>query len=384
MRKLFFIFLLCACACQNSKQTRIEHSVEVIKKSEPTSLSIYDFVEDWHYVELENTALSMLGEIVKVEFDSVFIFVEAEAAGEHAVFVFDQTGKFQHKVGTKGRGPEEYLKIAAWTVDRKNREVWLFDNFLLQIKKFSYSGEFLGSRKVDETFRFGRNLLCCPDGNIVLQNILMEGCAHEFRILDGDFKEIGHSVGKNMKVEGAISPFGSGIYLNDTCVYIVPTFSDTIYKYRDTGFIPAYYVEAVQTVPVSFDFKEQDYRELRDRFVSQGYVSGRTCLFMDNYIFIQSPDKDILWDVIEQRGYELAGEKEDREDIIVCPHLISVNNRSLVGYCTASFLLNKKEQFQNPSDFSDRVKGIFKELQEDSNPVLFFYKLKAEIKAPAS
>lgn len=384
MRKLFFIFLVCACACQNAKQGQVVNSVEVIKKCEPTDLSIYDFVEDWHYVELENTAQSMLGEIVKVEFDSVFIFVEAEAAGENAVFIFDQTGKFQHKVGTKGRAPDEYLKIAAWTVDRSNREVWLLDNFLLQIKKFSYSGEYLGSQKVDATFSYGRDLLCCPDGNIVLQNMLMDGCAYEFRILNREFKEIGHSVGKKMKVEGAISPWGSGVYLKDTCVYIVPTFSDTIYEYGNTGFSPVYYAEAAQTVPVSFDFEGQDYRELRGRFISQGYISGRTCLFTDDYIFIRNPGRDILWDIVKQKGYELSGEKENREDILVCPNLLRGDNRSLVGYCTASYLLNQKAEFQHWSGISDRITGIFNEVQEDSNPVLFFYKLKTEIKVPES
>lgn len=198
MRKLFFIFLLCAWACHSSKHTQIEVPVEVIKACEPTSLSFYDLVEDWYSVELENSALSMLGEIVKVEFDSVFIFVEAETAGEKSVFVFDREGKFRNRVGTKGRAPAEYLHIAAWTVDRKNQEIWLLDNFLLQIKRFSYSGEYLGSSKVDQTFRFGRDLLCCPNGNFVLQNVVMEGCVCEFRILDREFKEIGRSKERNL------------------------------------------------------------------------------------------------------------------------------------------------------------------------------------------
>lgn len=384
MRKLFFIFLLCAWACHSSKHTHIEVPVEIIKECKPTSLSFYDFVEDWYCVELENSALSLLGEIVKVEFDSVFIFVEAETAGENAVFVFDRTGKFHNKVGTKGRGPAEYLNIAAWTVDRRNQEILLLDNFLLQIKKFSYSGEFLGNSKVDATFRFGRDLLCCPDGNIVLQNILMEGCPYEFRILDREFKELGHSAGKNMKVKGAISPLGSGVYLNDTCVYIVPTFDDTIYTYRDSGFIPRYYVGAAQTVPAYFNYEEQDYRELRDRFISQGYVSGRICLFIDKYIFIQSSGKDILWNIKEQKGYELTGEKKDEKDIIICPNLIGAVNQYAVGACPALFLLNQKKSFQNLFGIPDRIRRVFDDLQEDSNPVLFFYKLKDGVKISKS
>lgn len=384
MRKLFFIFLLCAWACHSSKHTQIEVPVEVIKACEPTSLSFYDLVEDWYSVELENSALSMLGEIVKVEFDSVFIFVEAETAGEKSVFVFDREGKFRNQVGAKGRAPAEYLHIAAWTVDRKNQEIWLLDNFLLQVKRFSYSGEYLGSSKVDQIFRYGRDLLCCPNGNFVLQNVVMEGCVCEFRILDREFKEIGRSKERNLKVEGAVSPIGSGVYLNDSCVYIVPTFNDTVYECRDTGFIPRFYAEAVQTVPANFDYEGQDYRELRSRFINQGYIFGRTWLFFDNYIFIQSPGRDVLWDVKRQKGYQLTGEKKNGKDIIICPNLIGVDNRYAVGTCTALFLLNQEKSFQNLSGVSDRIKRVYSELQEDSNPVLFFYKLKDEIKISKS
>lgn len=382
MRKLFLIFLLCAWACHSSKHTRIEFSVDVIKECEPITLSFYDFVEDWYGVELENTASSMLGEIVKIEFDSVFIFVEAEAAGENTIFVFDRAGKFHNQIGSKGRAPNEYLNIAAWTVNQKKQEIWLLDNFLLQIKRFSYSGEYLGSRKVDERFRFGRDLLYCPNGNFVLQNVVMEGCALEFRILNSELKEIGCFGQRNMRVKGAVNPIGSGVYLNDTCVYIIPTFNDTIYECKDSVFIPCYYIEAAQTVPAYFDYEGQDYRAVRDQFISQGYVFGRTCLFVDEYIFIQFPNKDILWNVKKQSGYALAGEKRNGDDMIVCPNLIATDNISdyVVGYCPAMYLLNQKKDFQNFSGVSDRVKTIYNGIKEDSNPVLFFYKLRKDIK----
>lgn len=382
MRKLFFIFLLYTWACHSPKHSQVGFSIDVIKECEPITLSFYDFVEDWHCVELENTALSMLGEIVKVEFDSIFIFVEAEVAREKAVFVFDREGKFHKQVGTKGRAPAEYLHIAAWTVDRKNQEIWLLDNFLLQVKRFSYSGEYLGSSKVDQTFRFGRDLLYCPNGNFVLQNVVMEGSVCEFRILDREFKEIGCLKGRNLKVEGAVSPIGSGVYLNDSCIYIVPTFNDTVYECRDTGFVPRFYAEAVQTVPANFDYEGQDYRELRSQFISQGYISGRTLLFIDNYIFIQSPGRDVLWDVKQQKGYELAGKKKNGEDMIVCSKFIGTDQQGYtVGYCPAWNLLNRKEDLQNLPGLSDRVKNIYQGLKEDSNPVLFFYKLKDGIKS---
>lgn len=80
----------------------------------------------------------------------------------------------------------------------------------------------------------------------------------------------------------------------------------------------------------------------------------------------------------------MTGEKKNGKDIIICPNLIGVDNRYAVGTCTALFLLNQEKSFQNLSGVSDRIKHVYSELQEDSNPVLFFYKLKDEIKISKS
>ena len=113
-------------------------------------------------------------------------------------------------------------------------------------------------------------------------------------------------------------------------------------------------------------------------------MSGRICLFIDKYIFIQSSGKDILWNIKEQEGYELTGEEKNGKDIIICPNLIGVDNQYAVGACAALFLLNQKKSFQNLSGVSDRIKRVFSDLEEDSNPVLFFYKLKDGVKISKS
>lgn len=63
-------------------------------------------------------------------------------------YLFDTNGKFLRKIGSKGKGPCEYASIVSFGIDENEEFVYLYtwDNY---IKKYSVSGEFANSLKLD-------------------------------------------------------------------------------------------------------------------------------------------------------------------------------------------------------------------------------------------
>jgi hypothetical protein len=84
-----------------------------------------------------------LGEIYDFHYpkfinNSIFLY-----ENKVGVLVFNRNGKFLRKIGSKGRGPGEYIYGLDFTVDKKTETVYIND--LTEIKTYNKEGKFLRS-----------------------------------------------------------------------------------------------------------------------------------------------------------------------------------------------------------------------------------------------
>ena len=71
------------------------------------------------YVLLETTSESLISYIDKVEITPEHIYL----LSEDRLLVFDHNGKFLHRIGNIGSGPEEAASIVSFAIDRSNESI---------------------------------------------------------------------------------------------------------------------------------------------------------------------------------------------------------------------------------------------------------------------
>lgn len=62
---------------------------------------------------------------------------------ENKVYIFDLNGKSLKTIGQKGGGPEEYALLDGMTIDRKNKQLIVYDNMKRRFMYYTLNGEFL-------------------------------------------------------------------------------------------------------------------------------------------------------------------------------------------------------------------------------------------------
>ncbi len=102
--------------------------------------------QSFQFIPLETTDKSFFGKIDKVLIDSNRIFILDTHIARQA-FIFDLKGKFISKLGTKGQGPNEFLNIKGMTIDRKKKNIILFDLGNWRLLFYTYEGNFVKSLK---------------------------------------------------------------------------------------------------------------------------------------------------------------------------------------------------------------------------------------------
>jgi len=152
MKKLFTLCtLLCGLLATSCSQR--EHggylTIDLInRKSLPIEhISLSDISESIQIIPLETNDSVLVGRISEIKLESNKLYIHAS----NGVFVFDSNGKFLNMVGSKGRGPREYVYLI--DIFPENDVIWLIDDSGKKALKYTDSGLFLESFDF-EKYRF--------------------------------------------------------------------------------------------------------------------------------------------------------------------------------------------------------------------------------------
>jgi len=141
-KKIKNILLLLSCifnaACNNIQKGEIPVlNLCNYKQLSLTNISLMEIAESIKIVPLETNDSVLVSTIyrIRIEKDKLFIYAR------NGVFVFESTGKFLNKVGSKGRGPIEYLGL--YDIFPKDNYVWLLDQLGHKALQFTTTGDFM-------------------------------------------------------------------------------------------------------------------------------------------------------------------------------------------------------------------------------------------------
>ena len=321
MKRILSVLILCTIvvACGNNQT----NDVEIIELRDYKHLPLEkkllaDISESIRMIRLDtsdSTLVSLLMDI-KLEVDKIYL------RALNGVFVFDLSGRFLNTIGTRGRGPTEYLSL--YGIFPEKEHVWLLDGSRQVALKFTDSGRFLesielglGYGKFSEFFYAFDGLFICfmpdqgqPKTDIMLaffdSNGLLDSVLYRNPISGDALQRFVYS-------EVGLIHYGDQVKLKHL-------FNDTIYNVLNNKLYPATVLEL--GMGRANEHARQDAANQDDSFyLFQGMDIVRLCGESSRYVYLhianeRPPHNVIFYDKKEQKvhRYEFMLPDDERID----------------------------------------------------------------------
>ncbi len=151
MNKLFILLSFVMIILDCSAQLKIIEIPEIKNAGASKNVPLSTIFSKSHIVRLETTRESLISHIsqFKIYNDKIYIL---DSASANALFVFSMKGKFIRKIGSKGKGPGEYLQPWDFVIDEETNSIILYARKLNKLMTFSIDGEFLSEKEMNFSF----------------------------------------------------------------------------------------------------------------------------------------------------------------------------------------------------------------------------------------
>ncbi len=149
MKGIIIILLFCLAFSCTYKENRLNNpliTINLNKLDKPNSLpSLDEIAVNVEYIQLETDSLNLVAKFNGMEYTKDYLFIKSS----HDLFMFDRgTGKFVQKIGSKGKGPGEYLGFKTYEIDEQNQNIYLWDYFKKQFLIYDFQGNFISAFEI--------------------------------------------------------------------------------------------------------------------------------------------------------------------------------------------------------------------------------------------
>jgi hypothetical protein len=258
------------------------HSIDIDKAEKVYASKIFDSIV---YVPLETTNIALLGRITKMEIaDSLLFLLDSQT---HTIWCFDQKGKYINHIHRRGQGPEEYVSIFDFTVDKVNNLIAILDRNTKKILWYTFSAEFVKSRRIEvSAMCFGllnnNKILAYTNGADIYMKGGNASLAYNYFIIDSvdditayfPYNEITDNL-LGIKI----------IEINDSKVLTTYAANDTVYEFsRDGELILKHVIDfGKHRIPVEKSISTEHAREIRN---NSEYAHRGAIYYSDNYTLL--------------------------------------------------------------------------------------------------
>jgi hypothetical protein len=374
-------FLLFAISCKQIEQNLIEFDPRSLDKNEITLSQIADNIS---YTPLDNSIL--LGEIYDFHYPKFInsaIFLYDNKVG---VLVFNRSGEFIRKIGSKGRGPGEYIYGLDFTVDNKTETVFIND--LNIIKVFNKEGQFLKSFSLNKYGDMINNIEIFNSNLLAFYAIQFENTPYEWMVFDTTGNVITQEKRRIPQFKSNVGG-GKGAYHFNYKIGYWDEYSDTIFLISDNyRQIPSFiispgehrYPKTTINAPTEINNK----LSLRQIFETRNFLIVRYIFNEINYFaLIDKKSNEIFlsnWEFNGSGG--ILNDLDGGARFLPKSYYIEEDKEYIVGFSYPNQLIDlvSSNEFKNSSPkYPDKKLELTKfatNLKETDNPVLVTVRLK--------
>lgn len=367
--------------CGTDKKKNGFSTLEVSISGSRRNIILNDIASKIRYIPLETNDSLIIGEIVKVIKKDNYYFISDATA----LYKFDQNGKLAGYINKKGNGPDEYIGISDFQIDKEGG-VWILGRNKKILNNYSWAGELLKQIHLKywiQNFIFNDRFIYMYCGNEV-----EEGNDSKIHVWNIDTEEY---VAKFLRIDKNQSNYLH--ILSQLCfiprerdIYFFQAFNDTIYKLSPEAIQPYAYINLDdKNIPASFyKQKYENIVEFFNALMNESYAYGIP-------YFYEYPSYYLLSFYYNRQQYMAILPKSENEESFVSSHCrvgddILPNDFKMEFSDTQTFLQNDGSLIfiLNPMQIDEYAKNknnknILRTLQitdSEQNPVLLDVELE--------
>ena len=198
---MFIVFLfLISCSTQYA-QNKLPldgdyYIIDLDKKKEP-AIYLSSLFKNVRTIILETNDDCIIGGIDDIQVFDGYIYILDQRKTKR-LFVFDMEGRFIRSIGSVGAGPGEYIEIRDFTFDKKNNIIFLCDHSN-RIHKYKLDGTYMHTIKMQlpntdaERIQF-------YDGNLYISSIIWENATSSYMLQEIDPSD-GRIISRSIPIE---------------------------------------------------------------------------------------------------------------------------------------------------------------------------------------
>jgi len=377
-------------SCQNTIVTIDNQIITLDIKELPdtTSVTLSDlgFV-DIQYIPLETNehcVISRINEIIVGENYYLTHFFPK-------VFMFRSDGSFVTKIGTEGRGPNEFTVVHDVDIDRTTQNIYLADGWQQRFFVFSKNGNLIRTFKTPIyaaiSFTFTNEGILCYNMN------QFANVENSYNLIDTTGNIIKNFPNKYPwnKVQEGTAIFDENLFYNfNNQVFKKEVYSDTVYVFEKLDFKPHLVIEQGNKILTTRARSDIESQELFEKFINQ-----KNIFEFGDYIYYEFGYDFKIGEYNFYKG--LIGSKKNNFQTLINAENGLINDldggpnillktikddNSVISWVEAiqlKTLVNSSSFLNSNPKYPEKKQELIKlanNLKETDNPVLIIVKLK--------
>ncbi len=244
----------------------------------------FPFAEMFQYekcIPLETNEKCQISEIYRVfPLDSVLVIWDRSS---EKVFVFNRNGKFLNKIGDKGHGNVEYVRLRDVLVDYKKKTINLLDDLSSKIQSFHQDGTHVETIKYNKTGAFG---FYCNDEKVWLECDGLNDSTSLLSVYDREKGETEKTYFPMFKDGRIPILLEKNFSMNPEYQVLFSTpYINTIYKIENDRLFPKYRVNIIGNTLDDSDLTSDSYKEGLKAEDYYGWISN--VYLVKDYLFFR-------------------------------------------------------------------------------------------------
>ena len=331
-------------------------------------------------IKLETTGDCLIDGLKKLEMnDSLIFYLDMR----ENLYIFNREGLFITKVGQKGQGPQDYIRLNSFFIH--HNQIVLFDSYRGIFLYYDFNGKFTSSISINPDYLRNTTNIQLIDDSHLLICYMISGRPEEntaYSILDMDTKTIKwlDLTYNPIKLDNFYHYFSRHqmAKVQDEIHFIMPL-CDTIFSYSDSSVSAKYITKTHDKIAKKEQIEYNTKSLLRElhRLEQQDYFVGYHAIYETENIIILEYSTMISYYMFDKNTNEGDFHNYTTDDEITeVPFfriIQSLPNDRFIAVENLEDLLRLMEDTRGSNKDLLQFKTIVENSEEDDNPIIFIY-----------
>ena len=367
----------------------VTFNLKKLPKASNLKLSELGFV-DIEYIPLESNDQCMISGTEDLLTGNKFVIGERDYIIQRftTILEFKTDGSFITRIGTKGRGPNEFTAAHNVKINETNQEIYLLARWQKKIFVYSESGKLIRTFQFPfspSEFQFIEDKILCYSENH------MGDIQNSYTLIDTTGRVIKYFPNKYpFKNHDAYGISGENLFYRfDNKLFKKEVYSDTIYLYDNENFTPHMVIQVGEKL-----ITPKARTEFDGYYLAKNYIIPLNLFEFGDYVYYEfvynyAPNDILIFSFIGSKKNNFKAIFNTKQGITndldgglnILPKTIKDDN-TIIGWVDALKLKTHvaSEAFKNSTpkypEKKKELEKLAKSLKETDNPVLMMVKLK--------